>query len=366
MALRETKPTAPTLVNVALVIPSQKECGVYTYSHFLLDGFTSSERTKIEPVSNTCGNNLLSYAAFARDLESTHNIVHIQYEFGRFGKIGVSGAGTPFFYGAFLHPERVITTLHELPQIRNKIVHFFQQWFLNIIVEKSAKIIVHTQHMKTILHQWFPAQAEKIVVIPHGMYAPTKRPVEKRPAFLHGKKVIGFFGFLAPHKNVEAIIDALSLLPEEYTALIAGGASDENYAAALRQRAREKGVSSRIHWEGFVSNERMNDVFSWMDVVIFPYKSVTESGALHLALGSQRLVLASNLPAFKEIENHYGCISTYSNDAELVSQIRSLTTNSKMRKTLVAGMKKFIHERNWKKISQDHIAIYQKVSAQKN
>ncbi len=344
---------------IAMVIPSHKECGVYTYAHFLADGLKTIPSLNVKTVTNQCGNNLLAYPRFARELETKYDVVHIQYEFGRFGKIGVSGIATPFFYNAFTKNEKIITTLHELPQTSNNVIHFFQRFFLKSILEKSARIIVHTRHMQKKIGEWYPVHASKVVWIPHGMFMPPKIKHSPRPAFLKEKKVIGFFGFIVPHKNVEAIIDALKELPAEYVALIAGGARENDYLETLHERARRAGVESRIHWTGFIPDEKQSETFSWMDLVIFPYKNVTESGALHLALGNQRMVLTSQLPAFEEIKQTYGCLSTYSDERDIASQIVSLLSSKAKQKLISTGMKKFISERNWKTVARKHADVYQ-------
>lgn len=362
MARTSTREKTSAQLKVAMVIPSEKKCGISTYSHFLSDELKKIPTISTHLVENVCNNDIFSYAAFARRLESEADVIHIQYEFGRFGKVGISGVATPFFYRSFNSPRKIITTLHELPQSKNPLVYFFQKMFLGIIVEKSGTVIVHTHQMHDFLRTAFPTHAEKIMMIPHGMYIPPFTKKAPRPRELRGKKVIGFFGFLAPHKNVEAVIDALAQLPADYAALVAGEATDQNYAQLLHQRAVEKGVSSRIRWEGFVPEERMSDVFSWIDVVIFPYTRVTESGILHLALGRKKIVLTSKLPAFEEIESQYECISTFSDVNDLVQKIQSVIKSKKNRTVLLAGMEKFVRERNWKTIAHRHEEIYRKTS----
>lgn len=347
------------VTRVGMVIPEEKNCGISTYSSFLLSELKNVKGLAVESVSNTCGSDHHQYVGLAKYLGKTFDLVHVQYEFGRFGKFLVSGTSTPAFYHAFPFHTKVVTTLHELPKSKNPLVRFMQERFLSTIISRSNAIIVHTQEMAR-LKEKYPAHAHKIHVVPHGMVVP-KVLKEKThlPPFLKGKKVIGFFGFVVPHKQVESLIEALPSLPSEYVLVIAGGTQGhEEYVVSLKQKAEELGVSSRIHWTGFVPESNISEVLSWMDVVVFPYRQVTESGTLHIALGHHRIVLASQLEAFREIEDAYGCLRTFTGADDMVSLIESLATNKKVREKMVECMERFAHDRNWKTVAHQHADLY--------
>lgn len=350
-------------LNVAMIIPAEEKCGIYTYSQFLLRELGKNSGVTVSAVPNNCGNNIQAYRAFARALEKKYDVIHVQFEFARFGKHLISGTGVPFFYGAFSKKNHVITTLHEIPKSENPIIRMVQNYFVSIILEKSAKVVVHTREVMEKLSHQFPQSSSKLKLIPHGMHVHAQKTPEKTklPSLLKGKKVVGIFGFISPHKQVEVFLETLSRLPAEFGGVIAGAVQDEHhseYLASLQQKTRELGLEDRVVWTGFVSEKEMGTVFSWMDFVVFPYKSVTESGALHLAAAHHRVILASRLNAFEEIEQKYHCLSLFSGAEELAQQIQSLAHSPVARKKLLANLKHFSKERDWKAISEQHVALY--------
>lgn len=350
------------VIRIGMVVPGEKNCGISTYSSFLLHELQKIKGWKVESVSNTCGSDNEKYVGLAKYLDKSFDVTHVQYEFGRFGKFFVSGTSTRAFYGAFPPQTRVVTTLHELPKSKNPLIRFLHEHFLSTIVSRSNAVIVHTQEMAR-LKEKYPSHAHKIHVIPHGMVTP-KILKEKTniPPSLKGKKVIGFFGFVVPHKQVEKLIEALPSLPPEYVLVVAGGTQGHDaYVSSLQQQAEKLGVSSRIHWTGFLEESKISEVLSWMDVVVFPYRQVTESGTLHIALGHHRIILASKLDAFEEIENTYKCLRTFSDTNEMKSLIQSLVTDEKIRKEMVSNMKRFTQDRNWKTVAQEHGNLYREI-----
>lgn len=348
--------------HIAMVLPPEKNCGIVTYSNYLLHELEKLKGLHVETVVNHAHSDFGKYGELAHQLQNQFDVIHVQFEFARFGKLLVSGAGTPFFYNAFSPHARVITTLHDLPPKNQLIVQTLQRFFLSFVMSKSVTVIVHTDESAEQLRLLYPTHAHKIVVIPHGMLSHKSYSTKKNlPAALKGKKVIGAFGFPAPHKHFESIIEALAELPEDYVAVMGVGAqnpSHEAYLEQLKRYANERGVSNRIIWHGFVAEEKMAEVFSWMDVVVFPYTRVTESGALHLALAHRKAVVARDLPTFAEIAQKHQSVKLFSSPLELVKEIRLLAENVPERKRLIKNIDDIIAARNWKAVAEQHKQLY--------
>ena len=347
---------------VGMLIPQESKCGVVTYSNFLLDEIKGQKKFPVEAVINTCGSDLECYRALAQRMENEFDLIHVQFEFARFGKKFVSGIGARNFFGALSGKIPVITTLHDLPESPNPIVRIAQTHFLAKVMEKSSQVLVHTTHSSTKLSSMYPTHASKIRIMPHGMFVPATTPAKKKvPVPLKGKTVIGFFGFLSPHKNVELVLDAIAKLPPNYVALIAGEGQtpvQRTYEESLRQHVHELGIADRVYWEGFVLDARLGEVFSWMDIVVFPYHKVTESGALHLALANKKIIFASRLPAFEELANAHSCIRIFSGTDDLVTQIQEIIVSPAARKEMLANIPKLVSQRSWKAVAAQHIQLY--------
>lgn len=93
-----------------------------------------------------------------------------------------------------------------------------------------------------------------------------------------GRRLAVFMGRLNPIKNLEAAIDALAHTAAQDFHLAVCGDGPEGYTAALKARARERGVAGRISWLGFVSGQDKSDVLAAGDVYVQP--SLSESFGL--------------------------------------------------------------------------------------
>ncbi len=351
-------------IRIGLLIPSETQCGVYTYSRFLAKPLAQQNGVSLSLLENPIHPTAENYRRLANEWIQNFDVIHIQFEFARFGKFFVSGVAAPALYNSLWGKIPVVSTIHEIPKSKNPFVKIIQEQILKTVVNNSKIVIVHTDESAMRLRKLYPTQTEKIVVVPHGIEVSNSavfKPLDQN------RVVIGFFGFLSPHKNVEALLDALQSLPDSFVLLVAGGAQNQagfEYEKKLRRLCMEKGLQSRVEWMGFVPDELVDDVFSKMDFVVFPYKSVTESGALHLALGRRKIVFASNLVPFVELSQKSGCVEIFSNSAELADQLLGFVQNPAKRMDQEQKIDLFLQSRSWPIIAQLHAAILQKATMQ--
>lgn len=133
---------------------------------------------------------------------------------------------------------------------------------------------------------------------------------------LSGKKVITMLGFILPRKGYEVAIDTLSLLPQDYTLVLAGSDSSEGqeYLQQLMVRAKELNVDARIVVSGYITDEQMDVYISATDVAFCPFKAVSASGSLATWLAGRKPIVTSKLELFEEYaRNFQGMIFTSNN-----------------------------------------------------
>ena len=92
-----------------------------------------------------------------------------------------------------------------------------------------------------------------------------------------GRRTLLFFGLIRDYKGLDLLIDAMSLLGEEYQLVIAGesyGSFDKYGAQIAASPARERiKVFNR-----YIGDEEVPVFFSAADLCILPYKGATQSG----------------------------------------------------------------------------------------
>jgi glycosyltransferase involved in cell wall biosynthesis len=121
--------------------------------------------------------------------------------------------------------------------------------------------------------------------------------------------VVGYSGHLYPWKGVDLLLDALAELPG-VEGIIVGGHPGESDLARLRGRADELGLTPRVTFTGMVRPREVAARLDAADVLVLPNPATAASERYtsplklfeYLAMG--RPIVASDLPAFREIVRH--------------------------------------------------------------
>ena len=164
--------------------------------------------------------------------------------------------------------------------------------------------LVHLKSSKDELISKFGVESTKVNIAYHGVYVPDVMKKKKQRTD-DGKKRIIMYGFQTKYKGADILIDALSLLPNDYLEKISPsivGKTDPDLYAAYINKADSLGVE----WiNRFVSDEELYDMIDNSDVILLPYREISQSGVLLLALSYRKCILTSDLPSFKETLEGY-------------------------------------------------------------
>ena len=103
-------------------------------------------------------------------------------------------------------------------------------------------------------------------------------------------------GRLAEEKNVDVLIEALSLLPDTLEHVVLDIAGGGELREALEQKAHDCGVSDRVIFRGFVPEEHLPEVYQMADVFCQPGTAELQSlVSLEAMSASTPVVLANAL-----------------------------------------------------------------------
>jgi glycosyltransferase involved in cell wall biosynthesis len=115
-------------------------------------------------------------------------------------------------------------------------------------------------------------------------------------------KVILFFGYVRKYKGLDILIEALSLLKNQYNnlkLLVAGEFYDDKkfYTDIIDKLNLQDRIILR---DEYIPNEKVKDYFLVSDLVILPYRSATQSGILNLAYGFRKPVIVTKVGGLSE------------------------------------------------------------------
>ena len=135
-----------------------------------------------------------------------------------------------------------------------------------------------------------------ISIVHHGVFIPKIR-ISKKEFLQKNKYVILQFGLQTYYKGTDILVDAVNLLPAEYSENRIVGGVGESYL----QELKGKDSNSLIHWKSyFLSNDELYEEINNSDVLVLPYREISQSGVLLLSIYFEKNIICSDLPSFVE------------------------------------------------------------------
>lgn len=188
----------------------------------------------------------------------------------------------------------------------------------------DALIFINRNQME----KYSPAIRAKSTLIPNGIEIKPRfaKPFRITRLGLQPRSYILAVGRLTQEKGFDYLIDAfLSLPDEEIKLVIAGGADHKSaYADRLRRKA-----SPRILFTGFVEGKLLQELYSLCRLFVLPSHNEGYPLALLEAVGYNLPLLASDIPANKQLRLPLGCYFRAGSASHLAEEItRKLQENT--------------------------------------
>ena len=204
------------------------------------------------------------------------------------------------------------------------------------------------------------------VVIPHGPLSIASETMQK-PNDVHrsrSKTVIAGLGHLRSYKGFDLLIDAATLLSDA-SVLVAGSAKPE-VAELLRQRSAEaiqRGGDVQLH-VGFLADEELAWCLDQADLFAVPFRTVTNSGSIILALAAGIPVIIPDLPSLEWVPST--CAFKFSPDAPIPGITEAVRTwqalDDEARSAMAAAAVSIGREHSWHEIARRTGAVYRRAA----
>jgi glycosyltransferase involved in cell wall biosynthesis len=273
----------------------------------------------LDPVWTPDAPGLRRLYAAARD--DPCEVIHVNYSFTMYG----SGLAGLLALGQFARLSRrhplVVTLFDVLPKrelttetlalyhIRAPppVARLMVGLVLRLLARAADRIVVQGQSTKTILEDDYGVPGYTVAITelpgyPSGRTSGTPTPA---PPALRTPRTILYFGFLAPYKGIEDLLEAFARAraanPARPVRLIVAGANHPrlpfDYGAQLKAKARRLGLGpEEVDFPGFVDESIARRMFSESSLVVLPYLRTTgASGTLASAMGLDRPVVVTDL-----------------------------------------------------------------------
>lgn len=349
----------------------ENRCGIGLYTKYL----SEEEREQGINVYNAYlypnTKNPITYLMLALKSTKTIQIIHIQFDYPFFGKIGpFTGIFSLFFFPLLWFLTRftksyIIISMHEVwdkqkPPKFGKLGSLYGILLNMIIGTFSHSIIVLSATAKKRLSDQY-VQSSKIRVINHGIFSPIfidKSIAKRRLAIDSDTFVITIFGFIKKTKGHDLLINASKSLDKNVLILVAGGVQSEHdrpFLGTLQDQPL-----SNIRYYGFVHEDEIPLILNSTDIMVLPYREITQSGVLNWSLAYQIPTITSDLPFFKEINRQCSCIMLFESEniSSLVSSIRRIQSDEEIRKSLQYAERKYYEKNSFSQKVTEIIQLY--------
>jgi glycosyltransferase involved in cell wall biosynthesis len=217
----------------------------------------------------------------------------------------------------------------------------WRESFYRRIYRLFDRVFVHFERNREEFVTSFGISRDKVGVIVHGneeIFRDLRTPgvdaaaLRARVAIPANEPVVLFFGTLSRYKGIDVLIDAFPAIRKATNArlVLAGFPSPDFDVRAHEAQARARGIDAAITWvPEYVAS---GDVAAWMelaDVIVFPYRDIYQSGALHIAQTFGVPIVASAIGAMKDVieDRKSGLLIAPENPAALADAVIELLRN---------------------------------------
>lgn len=240
---------------------------------------------------------------------------------------------------------------------------------LKRICEKFVhKLVVHNEYTRTELLSILDANVHsKVHVIPHGHFLSlANEKVQKAEArkilgWEADKKIVLFFGLIKPSKGLDVLLTAIPKIDPQSEFVIAGRLRKHSFDV-YNQIIRKEFIHGRIrYYLHHVSNEQRNLFFSAADAIVLPYKKIYQSGVLLMAMSYGLPVVASDLPAMKELVHHNenGLLFKSEDPTDLAMQVNRLLNEDELRTKIALKEVEYCGKHHdWKRIAAAFYSLF--------
>lgn len=160
--------------------------------------------------------------------------------------------------------------------------------------------VVHTEETKAEVERDFNISGDRIYVVHHGIFTPENFIPRKNEIDNSEVKFI-LYGNLTDYKGVDIFVEAIKIIPESYRNRIHGVIAGEMHNKTLCKKLQQDSIDLNIEWfPYFLPEQELYEKIDNSNVIVLPYRHISQSGVLLLALSFNRYIITSDLPTFKE------------------------------------------------------------------
>ena len=260
---------------------------------------------------------------------------------------------------------KIILTVHDL--LPHDTGEKYKRTFHHLYAMVDG-IICHSDHVRSRLATEFSVPEEKISVIPHGPFfydlpATGLEQILQSLGVEPGQVLVLWQGILFPYKGVDLLLQAWQQVEAECSdaCLVIAGTGAPELLQQMHAQVASLGLTRvKLHLR-FISTEELVALYRAADMVVYPYRAITTSGALATGLALGKTIVASDLPVFRELlTSRENALLVDPLDADaLAAALIELVQSPALREQLASRVRQMhFGDASWRSIAQTTVEAY--------
>jgi glycosyltransferase involved in cell wall biosynthesis len=360
------------MVKVTMVTtPDDGSCGIGTYAGNLMRAFPSSVDVSTA-IFERGDRHPLTFLRLAVAVgRSEADVVHVQHEYGFFGpKSLYSWFFFPLLWlSTRLSGARLVVTMHSAwnsrtidpPLVALKRVYVAAN--NRLLAATADELVFLSEACKDDFRRSVPLDHYR--VFPFGVQSDTididHEDAKELFDYDPDDVLIVEPGFIRPEKGNEEFVELARRLPE-YSFVLAGGAPDggEAYVRSVTADAPEN-----LSVTGRLDDEEFDAAIVAADLVVLPYKQMSQSEVFNYCVAYGCPVAGSDRPYFRRLADEYGCVELFDpNDVEDIRRtVEALLTDESRRDALSSAMADFRADVSFEAVGRRHEDLYAELAS---
>lgn len=352
-----------------ITTPDDGSCGIGKYTTNLIKQFEDQRKTTRTHLHQDRNKNVIYFLLIAlRSVYTDSDIIHVQHEYELFrgSPLNLPGFHTFTLYTILLpycviSHTPLITTMHTVYETNNEDQPLRAVMYLCTL----HKFILLVSNRVILLSETTYSELDDIkhnnccVHLSHGVKASDTEldsdDAKQNFGYCSDDVVVALPGYIEHRKGHDIFIQIADSL-SNYEFLVAGGAPTEEsaqYQSTLKSKAGQN-----VQFTGILSDQMFRLSFEAADIVVLPYRKISQSGILNLCVAHRVPVIASSLPYFENLSDQnivYVCDRSVE---QMCNQITNIITDQSMREKMRKSMDDYAMENSLQTIANRHIEIY--------
>ena len=270
---------------------------------------------------------------------------------------------------------RLVVAVHNvLPHDRAEREAAGMRWAFTRIYRTADALIAHGDETRRQLVEDFAIARERVHVIAHGDFAfaaggHTRAAARAAFDLPDDARMLLAFGALRDYKGIPELIDAFAAVAGEFPAarLFIVGKPIRVDPAEYRARIARHSLGGRVVLRAeYVPFEDIGAYFAACDVAVYPYRNIYQSGALQLAYGAGRPVVATRVGELAATVQHgvNGVLVPPSDPAALAAALRDMLSRTPEELLAMGERSRELAgaHHSWSEAARHTIAVYRRVA----